>query len=95
MTGSPRPRRAATWASAFSGVPTSSTSPMTRSAAPPCTEPEKAAMAAVSAAVMLARQPMATRAVNAEALDPWSAWTTKPLSITRTEAGVGFSPAAR
>ncbi len=64
--------RARTQASARSGLPISSSAASARSGAPPCSGPVNDPIAAHTAAGTSAPVEVTTRAVNVEALKPWS-----------------------
>ncbi len=73
MTFSCAARRSRTYASAFSGLPTSSAIFCDSSFAPPCSGPFSAPIAPVIAENMSDSVEAITRAVNVEAFIVWSA----------------------
>lgn len=62
---------------------------MTAALAPPCNGPFSAAIAAVTAACISASVAATTRAVKVEALNSWSAWSTRILFIASTSSSLG------
>ncbi len=82
-----------THASVRSGAPIASRAFMTASLAPPWSGPLSVARAAVTAPWTSARVEAATRAANVEALNSWSAWSTRATSIARAALRAG--PRAR
>ena len=87
---------AASWASAqgraFSGVPIASSESSARLGAPPCSGPERAPSAATTQAATSAPVDATTRAVNVEALKPWSTVRQRYRSTARTCSGAGSVP---
>ena len=92
VTGSLFLRLSLTYSAAFDASPISLAIFITSSAAPPWAGPERAATAAVTAACSVASVPVTTLAVNDDALEPCSAWSTKSLSISLAASSDGASP---
>ena len=65
---------------------------ITFSAAPPWAGPESAATAAVIPACRFASVLTTTRAVNDEAFEPCSAWSTMSVSSSDAASSLGASP---
>lgn len=75
-----------------SGVPIASSVSSARLGAPPCSGPDSAPTAATRQAAMSAPVEATTRAVNVEALKPWSTVEIRYCSTARARAGSGSEP---
>ena len=94
MIFSLRSSRSRTYASAFSGAPTSSSIFIASSFAPPWSGPLRAAIAPVIALNMSARVDAMIRAVNVEAFIVWSAYSTNVVSSAEASSRPGSIPSS-
>ena len=89
MSRSPRSTASRSHGSALSIVPIASSMSSARLGAPPCSGPDSAPMAPTTAAARSAPVDVITRAVNVDALKPWSIVEMRYCSTARACSGVG------
>ena len=89
MMRSPSATARRTHASVLSGVPMASSVSSARLGAPPCSGPESAPSAATTAAPTSAPVDVTTRAVNVDALNPWSMPRIRYCSSARARRRIG------